>query len=675
MSNRDLNLSFEVIYDKLVAGMVDEQEYASSDSDEEPKAAISEDLVLRKIEELCLAGYLVERTYNDDDIIYATSPGLKWPDFVDLDDPIKKQILLFLVDNPKNFFVLYNTQKGKSRISANEMKEWADAETVKVVSVVVVDNDKTLADQSSDGFIKHIGEFARIFTLSGNSKDTIESIVSYIDNYGNNVYCDPEYRRMPVVVALNNPAQIAKIVIVLARIKARANHAVNPSKLRYGILVDEADKTYPAIRARLREYIRDNVALHRLGFVSATDGDLLEEFEECYNAQLFQANEDSPDYRAMHTDDAVVHREELASKRQKPNEYAEMVMDAHPAHFMQPVELESGEQYFRKVIVNGNTSVADMTKFARGRAARGWNAITFNQAGLSVFRADMPDQKFKIKGNRLNEVIAKVYKSLDLHDKPLAIVGRRKVDRGLGFHYAPRLSDAARLQYAHGGSNGYFEPGEGLIMTDVILGHIEDKNTAVQKAGRGAGIIAHCPQYCGEVHYWTDDKTACAILNHNRVVDAANALPGASSVLQATTHARENMKRVLPKSKNTIPVKVVFGDIGIIADIQEVSQNARKHAIIKAGIEDGRISLVDLNQEDKRFDIDARALIVSRIYVAGQNVNDRRFKQFSDAHRKRENSSQNTSHTQYCIDIANDRYENHGFVNEPNVAWITYMMA
>ena len=520
-------LSFETILDKLVADF------------EDANCCPSEEKLIEIIEELCLENvYLVERAYDDDSVIYEARPGLKWSDFVDLDDPIKKQILLYLVDNPKVFFVLYGTQKGKSKISAKEMLEWAKAADVKVVGFVIVDNDKTLADQSADGFKRVLSEVGEVFTLSSNSSVKIEEVVSYIDAYGTDVYGD---YKMPIIVALQNDAQITRVVQLLTRIQTRANHPTHPSKLRYGILLDEADKTYPPIRSRLLPFISDSVALHRIGFVTATDGGLLnlEDYPECCNAQLYQADSDSPNYRGIHTDDAVIHRTELASKRQKPNDYAEMVISNNRAHFTNPIVLDSGEQYFRKIIVNGNTSVRDMASFARARVAEGFYALTFNQSGICAYRPDGSVKRYKMKGRRLNEMIMFVYKSLRLNDRPLVIVGRRKVDRGLGFHYAPQTTDAIEIEVES--EKIVVENGEGIIFTDMILGHVEDKNTAVQKSGRLAGIVAHCPQYPGELHFWTDERTARIVVNHNRMVDAANTLPGAYSTLQATTKARDSV--------------------------------------------------------------------------------------------------------------------------------------
>jgi hypothetical protein len=111
------------------------------------------------------------------------------------------------------------------------------------------------------------------------------------------------------------------------------------------------------------------------------------------------------------------------------------------------------------------------------------------------------------------------------------------------------------------------EGGHGLIFTDIILGHIENPQSAVQKAGRLAGIIAQCPQYPGAINFWTDDQTACTVINHNRMVDEANRLSGTYSALQATTRALGNITLEIPKKQTTYEVSdVSFESLGAAND-------------------------------------------------------------------------------------------------------------
>jgi hypothetical protein len=175
-----------------------------------------------------------------------------------------------------------------------------------------------------------------------------------------------------------------------------------------------------------------------------------------------------------------------------------------------------------------------MEAFAMRRIAEGSYAITVNMSGVVVYRAGHEKKKYSSKGTRFGQLLFKIYKELGLHNKPLFIIGRRKVDRGLGFHFTPR------------------DGSEGLVWTDMILGRVDDKSTAVQKAGRLAGVVVHCPQYSGSLTWWTDEKTASMICRHNDVVDVANSKKGCS-LLQAFVRAEvEVPKTPIPETKNDV---------------------------------------------------------------------------------------------------------------------------
>ena len=525
----------------------------------------------RKVDELVDIGF-IRNGPVDDFTVYQAKNGLKWADFVDIDDSIKKSILLELVENPITFFVLQNTQKGKMRIASLEIKTWGRDRTKKVVAFIIVDNDKTLADQSVDGLTKTFEQQkVKIFPLSSSSKTSFEEIKTYNDAYASDIVEDgkePEYP-MPLIALLANVAQCEKMLMLLSHISRKVQ--ANNSRLRYGIIWDEADKTYSQLRDKIckktedltcRTFTVENTqALYRLGFVTATDGNLLDEdYPECANAYLYPVDispEDQEHYRALHHSESITNRVPFTSKHTN-NSYATQVLENNQEHFTTPIVLPSGEIYYRKVIVNSNAKTEDMKQFAKWCTAKGMYALVFNGYGgasVKVFRNGYPVETYKTKGKRLNELLFYIYKKLGLNDKPIVIIGRRKVDRGLGFHYCPRSNDEIQID----GSLGVLisKNREGLVWTDEILGRIEDKDTAVQKAGRLAGIIGNSPQYPGATHYWTDEHTENLIRRHNTIVDKSNTNTGCS-VLQAVEHAKNAtpvIKPVIDDSANpkTIP--------------------------------------------------------------------------------------------------------------------------
>ena len=464
------------------------------------------------LNELVDLGHVEETTTTDGATYYRSQQGLSWSDVVHIDSPAKKEILLYLIDNPKTFFVLYNTQKGKLRIAASEIHSWASVPDKRVVAFLMVDNDKTLADQSAEGLFDAIGTVGKKYLLSSNTSDNVDSIKAQIDSYA--AYGG----QMPVVVFLNNSKQIEKVKALMMHIQARMTSGQAPM-LRYGIVFDEADKVYPPCRERFADLLVNNDrALHRLGFVTATEGDLLDaEYPECANAYMYPVPPGDPNYRAFHTEDAeikkIVHR-----TKDNNDAYAEGILETNREHFTGTVTLKNGTQGFRKVIVNSAAKRSSMVEFAVRRNAEGAYAVTVNMNGICVYRPGHEMKKYPTKGKKFGELLFAVYTECNLHDKPLFIIGRRKVDRGLGFHWAPP------------------DGSDGLIWTDMILGRNEDKNSASQKAGRLAGKVAQCPQYPGKLTWWTDEETAALITRHNGVVAGAGEKRGCS-VLQAVNRA------------------------------------------------------------------------------------------------------------------------------------------
>ncbi len=516
---------------------------------------MDEESFMVKVNELVDCGLIETSTVEEDYTIYSAKHGLTWwSEFQKIVDTVKISILLLLAVNPKTFFVFLNTQKGKMRIAALEIKQWGQDRTKKVVAFIIVGNDKTLADQSVDGIMKTFGEQkVRVFFLSSSCKTTFEDIKTYIDAYASDVIDFPEYP-MPVIALLANEKQCEKKVRLQYHIHKKV--VERNSMLRYGEIWDEADKTYKQLRDKpflidgqemtCRTFtVEKTDALYRLGFISATDGDLLDEdYPECANAYLYPieiAPEDLAYYRALHHPESITHRVPFTTSKNN-NAYATQILMDNVRHFLTPIILaSSGEVYYRKIIVNSNAKTADMRQFAKCCNDYGMNAIVFNGYGgpsIKVYRSGLPVAFHKTKGKMFSELLFYIYKKLSLHDKPMVIIGRRKVDRGLGFHYCPRKNDEVKIE----GDLGPLisKNKEGLVWTDMILGRIEDKDNAVQKAGRLAGIIGNSPQYPGETHYWTDEYTENLIRRHNTIVDSSNETNnGCCSVLQAVLHAEK----------------------------------------------------------------------------------------------------------------------------------------
>jgi hypothetical protein len=494
--------------------------------------------------------------------MYKAKSNLHWSEITTLSDPLEKKMLLSLIENPRCFFVLFNTQRGKLRIAGKEIASWNALPNKRVVSFLVVDNDRTLSEQSVNGLFscfpvrpgkEHSEDNnekynVRIFELSSNNKTSLNDIITYIDAFAFN----PSYA-MPLIVVLANPKQIEKLVKIL-------NHVItHPCKhLCAGGSWDEADKTYPPYREKLfsvgetsksfLDLFNDpSERIIRCGFVTATEGCLLdEEYEECVSAVLYEPEIDPTDeenYFAFHKPECKKQIIEVSAKETN-NLIADRVLVSNWPHLNTPYTLKNGALYHHKIIVNADVKACDMRNLALKHSENA-NVLTFNMRGVTLYKGG-DTKRYSTKHKNLNQLFYYIYKKNALNDKPLIVIGRRKVDRGLGFHYAPR-SHGHKVTKIDGVDGTLHTDGiEGLVWTDMIMGNkIEHIPTAVQKAGRGAGIIRQCPEYPGEFTYWVDAETATAIEHHYKKVDKVNSLPGTYSVLDAVLKA----KTLLPMKK------------------------------------------------------------------------------------------------------------------------------
>jgi len=522
------------------------------------------ELFIEIITELCDSGFVELLQCSDDIFVYKARTGLKWSDVVLLLDPIKRKIMLQLVQNPKTFFVLHNTQKGKLRIIGKEIASWGLLPEKKVVSYLVVANDRTLSEQSVNGLFScfplkddhesrenHDKYNVRIFELSSNNKTSLNEILQYIDAYAS-PWSD---NAPPLIIVLANPKQMEKLIHILHHI----THHRCPN-LCAGGGWDEADATYPQYREKAFQIKRESVnfisllnhpseRIIRNGFVTATEGNLLDEdYEECANAHHFQSEIDPVDqenYMSFHHPESKKHIISVGS-RESNNAIATRILNENwDTHFNQPMQLQDGSVYHHKIIINADTKAEEMAKFARSFMNRA-HVITFNMFGVKLYNTDNQNGKlYSVRKQNLNKLLFYIYKMNHLESKPMIIIGRRKVDRGLGFHYAPRVNGPLTL--IHNGLDGTLNTDgrEGLIWTDMCMGNrIEHIPTSVQKAGRGAGIIRQCPQYPGEFHFWVEDETARNIEHHYHKVDAVNSLSGSNSMSQAMIRASESIPRV-----------------------------------------------------------------------------------------------------------------------------------
>ena len=527
-----------------------------------------------KIDELISKGFILKAHNDDFTTYYIINEGITRVDCrtsyakIDICET-QLSILLQLIENNDTFFIFKNTQSGKSGIMIKELIKWYCEEKYAVVPFLVLTNYKDMATQTVDRIKKSFaekGKHIKIFELSSSGiKKKEEIIIKEIKDACVLWAGDKINNPMPIICLLDNDIQQKKMLKILKYIRDFVVNNRDHNKIRYGVIWDEADKTYARARnekftlkngeeVSCKMFMVDNTeALYRLGFASATDGTLLSmdgdkvNYPECAGAVNYydDSMEDNPHYRAIHLPGAIIHNIKSTPK-EKLNSFAERVLAENAEHFKTPEHLPTGEENQRKTLINGNVSVADMAKFATEHSKKGFYVIVYNSyggAGLKLYKKGCLFRNYNLKNYSVNERLFYIYKTQNLCDKPLIVIGGLKMNRGITFHYCPCKEETIK------GEDGDIttKNKEGLVFTDMISGDIGDDSTAVQKQGRPSGNIGDSPQYSGETHYWGVESTTERVINHNKLMDMINKDMGMEAILDKKNRILEECNVALPK--------------------------------------------------------------------------------------------------------------------------------
>jgi len=254
--------------------------------------------------------------------------------------------------------------------------------------------------------------------------------------------------------------------------------------------------------------------------------------------------------------------------------------------------------------------------------------------------------KYSLKNEDVAYWLGQIYQEFDLIKKTVVITGNLCISRGITIS-----SPSCVISHVIFGCDGPVREEEQLLSR--VCGYCYSlKNKP----------IVVCP-----LAIWND------VSKYQEVVIELSKL--AMSENQEDRIFDESKLNSLIQSRNnsTIPVKVEF-KIGFesLKSIMSTNNKIQQHNILVNGINKGEIIINDNNIVSKKFDINSRTLKTVRIYKNGDSIKARRFEQFSNAFNIRKNVSQTSNETEYCIDFAKDKYVSGNFINEINVAWITF---
>jgi hypothetical protein len=403
-------------------------------------------------------------------------------------------------------FVLMHTQRGKTAFTKQLLSRYPDH-----MPFFVLDNNTALAVQMQDA-LADMGTCLALHSLGNTDERAIKEHISHC--------VQPPIVMAPIVMALNNKHQIPKLQRLM-------KHAQSLG-LRTILVVDEADKTYPHCRDALYS------CADRWIFVSATLGQL-HKYPECAAAVIRHAPDTLGQYRGIMSENSRAL--EYTIEGNKEQSALNCIREKRDYFFGRV-----GERH-RKVLIHGS-SIVRMVALTNTLAAEGWGVVCV--VGPGTFAA----KDGRILGGLKTRKIAVAHSIAALCDKyqlcsdrPLAVIGNRKMDRGITYH----------------------SWGDGIIFTDCLLGNVASADAAVQKAGRLAGNVAHRPEFCGALTWWSNAATLSRIINQCATIAVAKAdspicttfNQGAFVVLGPFKHQRQLNSHtfILKTPHNTVAIK------------------------------------------------------------------------------------------------------------------------
>lgn len=365
-------------------------------------------------------------------------------------------------------FILMHTQRGKTAYTKQLVQHYLSLDPT-YLPFFVLDNNTALAVQTQQA-LEDLGTCLALHSL-GNTNE--REIITHINLHSH------DHTTQYLVMALDNAHQIPKMARIMQHAK---NIGYKPL-----LVVDEADKTYPHCRDTLYPLT------DRWIFVSATLG-TLKRYPECLAAVVKHAPVPSPDpyhgiISTVTSDNRGYRTTEYVTDGYKEDAALQCLRD-NRNYFFGHVIGADGVARHRKVLIHGS-SIQRMVQLAKTLASEGWGVVCVFGVGTFAVKDGEITGGVKNRKISVNQAIAALVQQYQLdQDRPLAVIGNRKMDRGITYHNFV----------------------DGIIFTDCLLGNVKNTDSAVQKAGRLAGNIASLPQFHNALNWFSNAHTLQRIL-------------------------------------------------------------------------------------------------------------------------------------------------------------------
>ena len=402
-----------------------------------------------------------------------------------------------------------------------------------VVPVLFTRNDQELTGQT---VLRFLAAFSRTHNvrvyLCSSAKIPIADDISDVivcnptaEVIANAIQLLPFYhdKPTPIVISLNNKTQGNKVVNGVYNIikELRNNTAVAGRVIQHCTFIDEADELYRTLRPLIQKFlcdINEEVCTptdqnHGAYFVTATPDGLLEipEFKLAKQTVIDLSDFVKEHYRDINHTECIQPVKNLRQRSRESNgDYVFRVLTDYKKTFQTAIRCNDHVMRMPVVLATGDYKNADQVSLGERIAGEGYGSIVLNQLGFKIIfsnnarpaiplnKRNTPELKSKQMNERLFWITSKYP---ELREAPLVLIGFRKLDRAITYHYAPPVLT---------------QPG--MLITDEILGYQKVLATAVQTSGRINGVIAHRPEYPGFIRVWYDQRTYETVLHQVRVV-------------------------------------------------------------------------------------------------------------------------------------------------------------
>jgi len=363
-------------------------------------------------------------------------------------------------------------QSGKTRQMIRAIQRNYDESEKRPIPIVLSTNHSQLTIQTAMRLHKSLGSIYKIFVLNSMNpyrtthlfkKDTIvynpptNAMTAYIDRF-----VDPMYPNIlpPIILALSNNNQVEKVCSLIETIDSDYDYP-------FDMYFDEADVTYSQYRTEWNSYM---YRANNMILITATPQKLMEFDEIKESVQPYPVEYDKAFYdlylNHLDNDAVIYHANPDPMATFDANMFIYKTIQRNYHHFAD--KLDDGS--YRRILAVTSHRVVDHEELAAMIIEDyGFNVLTVNGEGVILHRSEKNKKVYPVK-KEFSEVLASINGEADVKDKPLVIVGNRRIDRGVTFQ----------------------NPSKEFLVRDIIISPgIKSNNIPrmVQVLGRIAGYI------------------------------------------------------------------------------------------------------------------------------------------------------------------------------------------